>query len=68
MTQPEFDFEAHDERVNRRFLELQKTAGRVAIFDDIIDYYLDGDATYEEAIDQFKQDIEREGIGYEEAA
>ena len=67
MTQHEFDPEAHESFVSRRLVELQKSIARVAIFDEMIDYYHDGQCSFQEAIDQYLHDIERDGIGYEAA-
>lgn len=66
MGQPEFDLVAHEARVAARLVELHKTAARVAIFDEMIDYHLAGDCTFDEAVAQYLHDIERDGIGYEQ--
>lgn len=66
MAQPEFDPVAHEARVAARLVELQKAAARVAIFDEMIDYHLAGDCTFDEAVAQYLHDIERDGIGYEQ--
>lgn len=66
MAQHEFNPEAHETFVSRRLLEVRKQAARLAIFDEMIDYHLDGDCSFQEAIDQFKHDIERDGCGYPE--
>lgn len=68
MAQHEFSPEAHEQFVSRRFLEVQKQAARVAIFDELIDMHHDGMCTFEEAIAQYLHDIDRDGIGYEKAA
>jgi len=67
MTRPEFDPEAHEKFVSQRVIELQKAAARVAIFDELIDMHHDGMCSFDEAIAQFKHDIERDGAGYETA-
>lgn len=67
MTQHEgapFDQAAH----NRRVAEGCKRLARWAIFDEMIDYHLDGDCSFQEAIDQFLHDIKRDGAGYPETA
>lgn len=66
MAQHEFNPEAHEQFVSRRLLELRKAAARVAIFDEMIDYHLAGDCTFDEAVAQYLHDIERDGIGYEQ--
>lgn len=66
MTPPEFDFEAHERRVAERVVELQKKAARVALFDELIDLYHDGLCSFEEAVDQFLHDAERDGCGYDQ--
>lgn len=65
MAQHEFNPEAHEEFVSRRLLEVRKSAARLAIFDEMIDYHLDGTCTFEQAIEQYLHDIERDGCGYE---
>lgn len=65
MAPHEFNPEAHEEFVSRRILELRKAAARVAIFDEMIDYYHNGDCTFDQAIEQYLHDIERDGCGYE---
>ena len=67
MAQPEFDPVSHENFVSRRLVELQKAAARVAIFDEMIDYFHDGQCSFEEAVSQYLHDIERDGIGYEAA-
>lgn len=67
MAQHEFDPEQHEQFVSARLTELHKAAARVAIFDEMIDYHLAGDCSFEEAIAQYLHDIERDGIGYEAA-
>jgi hypothetical protein len=52
--------------VSKRLLEARKSVARVAIFDEMIDYHLDGLCTFEEAVEQFKHDIELDGCGYSE--
>lgn len=68
MAQHEFNPEAHESFVSRRILEIQKQAARVAIFDELIDMHHDGMCSFDEAIAQYLHDIDRDGIGYEEAA
>ena len=65
MPSPEFDPVVHEQRVNQRLVELQKTAARVAIFDELIDMHHDGQCSFDEAIAQYLHDIERDGAGYE---
>lgn len=60
----EFNPEAHEEFVSRRLLEVRKSAARLAIFDEMIDYHLDGTCTFEQAVEQYLHDIERDGCGY----
>lgn len=60
----EFDPVAHEARVAERVLELQKSAARVAIFDELIDMHHDGLCTFDQAIAQYLHDIERDGAGY----
>ncbi len=64
MTQHEFNPEAHEQFVSRRLLEVRKQVARVAIFDEMIDYHLDGDCSFDEAIAQYLHDIDRDGCGY----
>jgi hypothetical protein len=65
MEQHEFNPEAHEEYVSRRLLEARKQAARMAIFDEMIDYHLDGQCSFDEAVAQYLHDIERDGAGYE---
>lgn len=62
----EFDPVQHEEFVSQRVLELQKKAARIAIFDEMIDYHLDGQCSFDEAVTQFRHDIERDGAGYDD--
>jgi hypothetical protein len=50
--------------VSKRLIEARKSVARIAIFDEMIDYHLEGMCTFEEAIEQFKHDIELDGCGY----
>lgn len=52
--------------VSKRLVEARKRAARLAIFDEMIYYHLNGDCTFEQAIEQFKHDIELDGCGYPE--
>lgn len=47
----------HEWRSPRAIAEALLIA-KVAIFDEMIDYHLDGMITFEEAIDQYNQDVE----------
>jgi len=64
MAQHEFNPEAHEEFVSRRLLQARQAAARIAIFDEMIDYHLDGTCTFEQAIAQFRHDIARDGCDY----
>jgi len=48
----EFDPTAHDQQVSEAYLRLQ----RYALFDELIDYALDGVVELDEAIAQYKHD------------
>lgn len=51
----EFDPAQHERDVHANYLRLQ----RYALFDELIDYALDGVVTMPEAIAQYKHDAER---------
>jgi len=63
-----FDPERHEEFVSSRLEKLRIQVARVALFDEMIDYHLDGDCSYDEAVTQFLHDADRDGIGYEMTA
>lgn len=65
MAQHEFDPQAHEDFVSRRLEKIRRDAARVALFDELIDYHLNGDCTFEQATAQFLHDAEVQGIGYE---
>lgn len=48
----EFDPAAHDQQVSESYQRLQK----YALFDELIDYALDGVVSLDEAVKQFKHD------------
>lgn len=64
MAQHEFNPEAHEEWVSDRLKKIRIDAARVALFDEMIDYHLDGDCTFEQAMEQFHHDLSRDGISY----
>jgi hypothetical protein len=68
MAQHEFDPAAHEIFVETRLEQLRVQAARMAIFDELIDYAIDGICTFDEAVTQYLHDIERDGIGYESVA
>lgn len=53
MTQHEFDPEAHERRIAENYERLQ----RYALFDELIDFALDGVVTLDEAVSQYKHDV-----------
>lgn len=57
----EFDQPEHDRKVADGYARI----ARVAIFDELIDMCRDGQCTFEEAVAQYKHDIDVAGIGYE---
>lgn len=48
----EFDPAAHDQQIEQGYARLQK----YALFDELIDYALDGVVSLDEAVKQFKHD------------
>lgn len=54
MTQPEFDPDRHEQEVAERYRLLAK----VALFDEMIDYHLDGKCTFDEAVEQYQHDLQ----------
>lgn len=64
MEQHEFDPEAHEEFVSARLLAVRKQAARLAIFEEMMDYVDRGMCSFNEAIDQYLHDIDRDGCGY----
>lgn len=57
MTQPEgFDPEAHEAQVQASYERINK----YALFDELIDFALDGVVTLDEAVAQFKHDLANE--------
>lgn len=65
MGQHEFDPVAHEEFVSERLKKVRIQVARVALFDEMIDYHLDGQCSFDEAVSQFLHDAEVGGIGYE---
>lgn len=49
---PEFDPIKHERDVQ----ESWRRIGKYALFDEMIDYYLDGDCSFEEAVQQYQHD------------
>lgn len=64
MEQHDFDPEAHEAFVSERLARVRTSIARVALFDELIDYHLDGDCTFDQAVSQFLHDAEEQGIGY----
>lgn len=52
MTQPEFDPVQHELDVAR----IQLRLARYALFDEVIDYFLDGQCSFDEAVAQYLHD------------
>lgn len=50
--------------VSERLEKLRISAARVALFDELVDYYLDGVCTLEQSLIQFMHDAHESGIGY----
>lgn len=67
MTRHEFDPDEHETFVSARLAKLRIQAARVALFDELIDYHLDGDCTFDEAVGQYLHGLEVGGIGYEQS-
>lgn len=64
MEQHDFDPEVHEAFVSARLANLRISIARVALFDELIDYHLDGSCTFDEAVSQFLHDANEQGIGY----
>jgi len=64
MAQHEFNPEAHEEFVSKRLQHLRINLARTALFDELIDYHLDGDCTFDQAVSQYLHDATEQGIGY----
>lgn len=65
MTRHEFDPADHERQVRALHDERLLRIARVALFDEMIDYHLDGQCTFDEAIAQFLHDAEVGGMGYD---
>lgn len=59
MTQHEFDPIAHERLVRDLHDERLLRIARVALFDEMIDYHLDGQCSFGEAISQYQHDLDR---------
>lgn len=68
MSQPEFDPVAHEEFVRDLHESSYRRIARVALFDEMIDFYHDGQCSFDEAVSQFQHDAEVGGFGYEAKA
>lgn len=67
MERLEFDPEEHEKFVSRRLEIARMKIARYALFDQMCDYYLNGDCTLEQAMIEFMHDATEAGIGYEAA-
>lgn len=56
----EFDPEQHEQDV----AESYKRIARVALFDELIDYHLDGTASFDDVIEQYLHDCSLMGVEY----
>lgn len=63
MSQLEFDPTGDHEEL--ALARLQVMIARVAIFDELIDYHLDGTCTFDQAIEQYLHDLSDAGFAYD---